>query len=183
MPARGKMLPWLGQEVGGQSAFARTYQHEAAAATGNEASNFSEGWSSQYHSDPASQLPASVPFPVYFCLWSVPVDFKPWTDVKISMLMLSELPSEKRSGCGMQDFWLKHCYVMPGGQNSCSHVCSWIGQTTATIWNRLWWQIFSQSLARLLHGQQNGEAKCFPHIVNHWLKNSAEPERFGSWRF
>lgn len=71
--------------------------------------------------------------------------------------------------------WLKHCFEMLGGQNSCFHVCSWIGQTTGTIWTRLWWPNFSQSLARLLHGQQNGEAKGFPHIVNCWLKSAAEP--------
>lgn len=71
--------------------------------------------------------------------------------------------------------WLKHCCEMLGGQNGCFHVCSWIGQTTGTVWIRLWWQNFSQSLARLLHGQQNGETKGFPYIVNCGLKSAAEP--------
>lgn len=29
-----------------------------------------------------------------------------------------------------------------GGQSSCFRVCSWIGQTIGTIWNRLWWKKF-----------------------------------------
>lgn len=36
-------------------------------------------------------------------------------------------------------------------------------------------------LGRLLHGQQNGEAKGFTHIVHCRLKSAADPERLGTW--
>lgn len=104
---------------------------------------FSEGRSGLSHSDPASQLPSSVSFPVWFWLWIAPAGFKPWTDGKVSMPMLSELWSKTQQWNSKHLRWLEHCCESLGGQHSCFHVCSCIGQTTGTIWTRLWWQTFS----------------------------------------
>lgn len=72
--------------------------------------------------------------------------------------------------------WLKHCCEMLGGQNGCFHVCSWIGQTTGTVWTRLWWQIFPKLWQDYCMGSKMGKQRVSLILLTADLKVQQSPK-------